>query len=371
MVLDRRSLSLCLLIPSALLLVALGLLVSATATSRGGNLGLAYPQHLVARHLLASALAVGAGFGVARLGAARLLRSAPYVFLLALIAGLAVFIPGVGVRAAGASRWLHIGPLSGGPAPFVALGVGLLIAAWADSRRAPAPQSVEDALPRSLLALAMTFVAVLTLIVQPDLSAAGVTILVALVALAGVGVGGRWLIPAAGVLALALGVVASQFRYVGGRWQGFWAPLADRRGKGFEVLALAHAGGRAGAVGVGLGHGSTRHLSSPESDYVFAVIAEELGKIAAAAVVVAWLCIGAAALLAARRANDRRQRALALAAGTALLAPALLHVAVCVGAVPIIGVSMPLVSYDPAAVLAAGAEIGLIATVAGSAGAPA
>jgi len=122
---------------------------------------------------------------------------------------------------------------------------------------------------------------------------------------------------------------------------------------------------------VGLGHGSTRRLSSPESDYVFAVIAEELGKIAAAAVVAAWLCIGAAALLAARRVRDPRQRALALAAGAALVAPALLHVAVCVGVVPIIGVSMPLVSYDPAAVLAAGAEIGLIATVARGAGAPA
>jgi cell division protein FtsW len=175
-------------------------------------------------------------------------------------------------------------------------------------------------------------------------------------------------------LALGLGLVASQFRYVGGRWHGFLAPLADRRGKGFEVLALARAraAAGAGAVGVGLGHGSTRRtLSSPESDYVFAVIGEELGKIAAAAVVAAWLSIGAAAVLAARRAPDRRQAALALAAATALLAPAALHIAVCVGAVPIIGVSMPLVSYDPAAVLAAGAEIGLIAAVALARGGPA
>ncbi len=328
-----RRLPLLLLIPSALLLVALGVL-------------------------------------------ARLLRAAPNLFLLGLIAGLAVFIPGVGVRAAGASRWLHVGPLSGAPAPFLTLGVGLLIAAWGDNRMAPAPghETGEDGLPRFVLALAMTFVAVLTLIVQPDFSAAGVTILVALVALAGVGVGGRWLIPASAALALGLGLVASQFRYVGGRWHGFLAPLADRRGKGFEVLALARAraAAGAGAVGVGLGHGSTRRtLSSPESDYVFAVIGEELGKIAAAAVVAAWVCIGAAAVLAARRAPDRRQAALALAAGTALLAPAALHIAVCVGAVPIIGVSMPLCSYDPAAVLAAGAEIGLIAAVALAPGAPA
>ena len=359
----RRSHVMLFLVPSALVLGGLGVLVSAAATSRQRSLGLVYPQHFVARHLFASALAIGAGFTVARIGVARLLRAAPYFFLVALIAGLAVFIPGVGVRAAGASRWLHLGPFSGGPAPLLTLGVALLLAAWGDASTAPAG---DDGLPRSVLALAMTFVAVLTLIVQPDFSAAGVTILVTLVALAGLGVGGRWLVPAAALLALVLGLVAAQFRYVGGRWNGFVAPLADRRGKGFEVLALAHArAATAASAGVGLGHGSARRsLSSPESDYVFAVIGEELGKFAAAVVVAAWVCIGVGAVLVARRSLDRRLTALALAAGMALVAPAALHIAVCAGLIPIIGVTMPLVSYDPAAVLAAGAEIGIIAAVA-------
>jgi cell division protein FtsW len=359
----RRSLVLLLLVPSALVLGGLGVMVSATATSRQSGLGLGYPQHFVARHLIASALAIAAGFAVARVGAARLLRAAPYFFLLSLLAGLAVFIPGLGVRAAGASRWLHLGPLSGEPAPFLTLGVALLLVSWGDPAAAPAEN---DGLPRWLLALVMTFVAVLTLIVQPDFSAAGVTILVALVALAGLGIGGRWLVPASALLAAALGLVASQFRYVGSRWQGFVEPLADRRGKGFEVLALAHAraAASAGNAGVGLGHGSARRsLSSPESDYVFAVIAEELGKFAAAAVVLAWVGIGVGAVLIARRASDHRLAALALAAGMALVAPAALHIAVCAGLVPIIGVTMPFVSYDPAAVLAAGAAIGLIAAV--------
>jgi cell division protein FtsW len=369
----RPRLVLLFSVPSALVLGGLGLVVAAAATSRQASaLGAPeYPQHFVARHLIASALAVGAGFAMVRIGVDRLLRAAPYLFLGALVAGLAVFIPGIGVRAAGASRWLHIGPLSGGPAPFVTLGVALLLSAWGVPE--PQPVAPDDGLPRFVLALAMAFVAVLTLIVHPDFSAAGVTILVALVALAGLGVGGRWLIPAAAGLAVALGFVAAQFRYVGGRWQGFMAPLADRRGKGFEVLALARARAAAGGggAGVGLGHGSTRrYLSSPESDYVFAVIVEELGKLAAVLVVVAWVCIGIGAVLAARQASDRRLTAVSLAAGMALLAPAALHIAVCVGLVPIIGVTMPLVSYDPTAVLMAGAEIGIIVAVART-GAPA
>jgi cell division protein FtsW (lipid II flippase) len=89
-----------------------------------------------------------------------------------------------------------------------------------------------------------------------------------------------------------------------------------------------------------------------------------MGKTVARGVVLAWLAIAVGAALAARGRGDRRMRALALSAGLAMVAPALLHIAVCTGLVPIIGVTMPLVSYDPAATLAAGAEIGLIASIA-------
>ena len=130
------------------------------------------------------------------------------------------------------------------------------------------------------------------------------------------------------------------------------------------MLALARAKAGATPGGAGLGHGEARHrLSSPGSDYVFAIVTEEMGKTVAAGVVAAWLCIAIGAGLASRVLGDRRLRAAALSSGLAMLAPAALHVAVCSGLVPIIGVTMPLVSYDPAATVAAGAEIGVIAAI--------
>jgi len=165
--------------------------------------------------------------------------------------------------------------------------------------------------------------------------------------------------PAAIVL-LLLAVGASRFGYVGGRIHGFLAPEQDRRGKGFEVLQLARANSGVSASGVGLGHGSARrHLHAPASDYVYAVVTEELGWLGALGVAGAWLAI---AVRAAR--PDAGARAAALAATTALLAPAALHVAVCRGWIPIIGVSMPLLSYDPALTVVSGAELGLLAAVA-------
>ena len=213
------------------------------------------------------------------------------------------------------------------------------------------------------LALALALLAVLVLVAEPDFSAAAVALCVTFAALAGGGVAGRRLVPAAVVLLIALALGASRFGYVGDRVHGFLSPESDRRGNGFEVLALARAkangGGRAAwASGAAA---ARRHLSSPASDYVFAVVNEELGRRGAWACVAAWVAIARRARRwpRDRRAATRRLRGAAPACAAALLAPAALHIAVCRGWMPIIGVTMPFLSYDPALAVASGGEIGV------------
>jgi cell division protein FtsW len=392
-----RGISMFLLIVPALALSLLGLVMVGSTTARQAAATFGDPLHFVVRQVIALLLAALVAFAALRAGPNRIMRAAPLLFVAALLGALAVFVPGVGVRAAGARRWLHIGSLSGSPAPILTVAVGLIVSAWGRAGSAPLraargqtgappvadaaagagapgipapggasgePIAADDALPRRALAIAMAFLAVLALVAEPDFSAAAIALAVGLVALAGLGIRGRRLVPAALVLAVSLALVASQFSYVGGRLHGFLSPERDRRGKGFEVLALARATSGATRTGTGLGHGEARrHLSSPASDYVFAVVDEELGQVAALAVAGAWLCICAAALLAARNLDDRRLRAAALSSGMAMLTPAALHMAVSVGLLPIIGVTMPFMSYDPAATVAAGAEVGIIASI--------
>lgn len=347
---------LLLLIVPALVLATFGAVVVSSATARQAILTYGNREHFMVRQLISLAVAAAVAVIIARVGVIRLLRGAPIIFVVTLLATLAVFVPGIGIRAAGASRWLHIGPFSGSPAPLLTFALGLLIAAWGGAEAAR--------LPRRTLAVTLSFIAVLTLMVEPDFSAAGIALLVGCVALGALGVAGWRLLPAATALVVGLVLVASQFGYVGGRVRGFLTPERDRRGKGYEVLALARASAAATPTGVGLGHGAARRqLSSPGSDYVFAVINEEMGHLASTAVAVAWLCLGAAAVLAARRTQDKRLAAAALSSGMAMMAPAALHVAVCSGWIPIIGVTMPFVSYDPAATVAAGAELGVVASV--------
>jgi cell division protein FtsW len=360
----KRALLVLLIAVPAAALGVLGVVIAAAQPSAAG--GARAPLHFASREVFALVLAALVAIASAQLGPRRLLRAAPAIFASALAAALAVFAPGIGVHAAGASRWLHVGPFSGNPAPLLVAATALLVAAWAAPARIglAAFSSAADR-ARRVLAVGLGVFAVFTFVAQPDFSTAAITAVVVLAALAGGGVDGGRLAPAAGVALVVLLVIASRFGYVNGRVTGFLAPESDRRGKGFEVLALARAQAAATPTGVGLGRGTTRHrLSSPGSDYVFAVVTEELGDRAALGVAGAWLAIGVGALLTARRARDLRLRAGALGAGAAALAPAALHMAVCRGWVPIIGVSMPLLSYDPAATVAAGAELGFIAAVA-------
>jgi cell division protein FtsW (lipid II flippase) len=350
----RRALTLCLLLVPAVGLGALGLLMVAAAPARPGAAGVGAPAHYAVRQLVGLGCGAALGALLTRLGTRRLFAAAPLVFLAALALTLAVFAPGIGVRAAGARRWVHLGVLSGGPAPFLLGAVALLVAAARDPRA-------------RRLAVAGALLAVLALVIEPDFSAAAIALAVAFAALAGGGVAGRRLLPAAGLLLIALAIGATRFGYVDNRIRGFLSPESDRRGKGFEVLALAHANAAGASHGVGLGRGSSRHrLSSPASDYAFAVVGEELGPAGAFGVLAAWLAIGAGVVLAARSPaarHDPSVRAAVAGVGTALGAPVALHIAVCRGWLPIIGVTMPLLSYDPALTIASGAELGLLAAI--------
>jgi cell division protein FtsW len=358
----RRTAAVALLIGPTVGLGALGLAIVASASARPGPPGLGAPHHFVLRQAIAVVVAGVLGAVVVRVGIGRVLRLAPVLFVVALVATAAVFAPGIGVRAAGASRWLHLGPLSGSPAAFLIGATGLLMAAAWGGPPGPARGRGES----RPLALALALFAVLVLVAQPDFSAAAVALCVTFSALAGAGVAGRRLVPAAVVLLLALVLGASRFGYVGGRIHGFLSPHSDRRGHGFEVLALGRANANAATGAAGLGQGSARrHLSSPASDYVFAIVNEELGAAGAWAVVGAWAAVAAGAVLTARSAaGDERRRGVAAACTAALLAPAALHVAVCRGWIPIVGVTMPFLSYDPALTVASGGEIGVLVAIA-------
>src|ERR1041384_7189286 len=97
----RRGISLLLLLVPAFALAALGILMVTSTMERHAAVTFGDPRHFAVRHLIATGLATMLAVAIARMGPARMLRAAPLIFIAALIAALAVFVPGIGVRAAG------------------------------------------------------------------------------------------------------------------------------------------------------------------------------------------------------------------------------------------------------------------------------
>src|SRR5262245_21237727 len=115
----RRVVALALIALPALALSVLGVVVVQSATARQGAQAIGDPAHFAVRQVVALVMAAALGFLVVRLGVQRLQRAAPAIFVVALVAALAVFVPGIGIRAAGASRWLRIRPFTGSQAPLL------------------------------------------------------------------------------------------------------------------------------------------------------------------------------------------------------------------------------------------------------------
>jgi cell division protein FtsW len=370
---SRRAISILLLVVPALALGVLGLALVATAPARTGAAGIGAAQHFAWRQGVGLMLGLALGASAAWLGTGRLMAAAPKIFVVALAAAAAVFVPRLGVLAAGARRWVHLGPISGSPSPLLAGAVALwLAAAESGPVHAGASNNPTHVIRRRGVAVAGALLAVLVMALEPDFSAAATTLVVGFATVAAAGrIPARRLVPVAALLLALLAGGALRSAYVDNRIRGFVSPQTDPRGKGFEVLALAHAKATADAAPPGRGHGRPRRrLSSPASDYAFALVGEELGRTGAWAVLTCWAAIAAGVLWAAQgavRRHDVGGRALAAGLGTALLVPAALHVAVCRGWLPIIGVSMPLLSYDPGLTVTSGAELGLLAAVASAA----
>jgi cell division protein FtsW (lipid II flippase) len=361
-----RTASVVLLVVPAVGLAALDLAIVASAGSRPGPPGLGAPDHYAVRQAVGIVLGGALGWVVVRVGVERVLRAAPALFRGRADRDGSGVRSHIGVRAAGASRWLRLGPFSGNPAPFLIGATGLLVAAWRSSgasaggggagwrRFASRPLALALRCSRSWCwsragLLGRRGRAVRDVRGARRHSASRVA--------AG---------SAAVVVLIALALGASRFGMSAIASTATCHPESDRRGHGFEVLALARAKASGAAGPAGLGHGAARrHLSSPASDYVFAVVNEELGRRGA------WAVVGRGSPSPRARCcpHGPREATHACVASRRPCAAACWRP--CGAAhrrVPrvdaITGVTMPFLSYDPALAVASGGEIGVLVAIA-------
>jgi cell division protein FtsW len=273
-----------------------------------------------------------------------------------------VMVPHLGVSVNGSSRWLGWGAVRIQPSEFAKLAV-LMFVADLLARRA---DRVDD-LRLSLKPVLVVFgVFAVLLMAQPNL---GTTIILGAIVLVMLFVGGVPLRPLLGVFAAGgvLAAMAAVFEpYRMRRLLSFTNPWKDPQNAGYQTLQAQFAIAHGGATGSGIGHSLAKFgfLPFAQTDFIFAIIADETGFIGALLLVGLFLALGVVGVRTALRAPDRYGMLLATGITAWIMVQALVNIGAVVGVLPITGVPLPFVSFGGSSLVVTMAAIGLELSIA-------
>ncbi len=349
------------LIGAALALLGLGLVMVASASLHriGGA-----PFYFVLRHLVAIGIGLVAALTIFQIPMSRLQKMGGALYLFGLVLLLLVLIPGLGKEVNGATRWIPLGSFSLQSSEFMKLFLVVYLAGYLVRRQLEVTHTVWGFIkPMILLVLASTLI-----MIQPDFGTVTVLLITALgmLFLGGVPV---WqfmiLIFLAGATLFSL-IITSPYRLQ--RITTFLDPWADVQDSGYQLAQALIAFGRGEWFGVGLGNGIQKLFYLPEAhtDFLMAVIGEELGLAGTLVVVflfsvIVWraFSIGADAV----RLESRFASYMAQGFGLWIGVQGFINIGVNVGLLPTKGLTLPFMSYGGNSIIVACVVVSMLVRI--------
>jgi len=288
----------------------------------------------------------------------RLLRRSTYpVLLVAVVLMIAVAL-GFGRSAGGATRWLALGPVNVQPAELAKLAMILWLAHSLAKKAHRVRTFSIGFLPHVLVAGLL----MLLCLAQPDFGSAVMIALLTFVVLFAAGAKSGYLLGCV-LIAVPVGYAAiASSPYRMRRIKAFLEPFEHRQGAGYQITESLMSFGSGGWTGVGLGDGRQKLLFLPEAhtDFISAIIGEELGFVGVVLLCAAFAWVVFRGLRAAWRAQDEYAGYLAVGMTLFIGLQAFTNLAVAMGLLPTKGLALPFVSYGGSSLLVNAAAAGLI-----------
>lgn len=337
----------------ALLILALGLVMVASASFALAEQTVGNAWHFVARQSFFAVIGLVVGYLLYRLVSIESLqRAAPVAYGLAAVLLLLVLLPGLGYQVKGSFRWLDLGPVRLQVSEVAKLLAIIYLAAYVARHGDDVRHRLTGAL-RPMLALGLLAGLALA---EPDLGAAGVLLAtgVLVLFLAGIRLAPLLIVLGAGALALGAALYMEPYRLA--RLESFLDPWKDPYGVGFQLTQSLIAIGRGELFGAGLGLGLQKLFYLPEAhtDFIFAVLAEELGLLGVCALCALYGVLVGRCFIIGRQASlagKELAAALCFGVGAWFALQALINAGVNLGILPTKGLTLPLVSYGGSSLL--------------------
>jgi cell division protein FtsW len=273
-------------------------------------------------------------------------------------------------------RWIKFGPLGIQPSELAKLAIILYLAWFLDLKRRHAAGMEfckKDFLQTILPAAGPILVFIALIVLQPDLGTSVDIAVIATAILFVAGLSWKWIAVCGAAALPMLYLLITHVGYRQARLIAFLNPESDRLGSGFQLLQSLIAVGSGGFSGVGLMEGKQKLFYLPEAhtDFIYAVICEELGFIGAILVITLFGIYGWRGLRAAFAAQDGFGRLLALGITAMVMSQTLINFAVVLGMVPTKGIPLPFVSYGGSSLLVMLLATGVLLNISQQSGEPA
>lgn len=262
-----------------------------------------------------------------------------YILLASILLLLLIYIPFLGRESYGARRWIDLGFISFQPSEFSKFGLMIFLAGYMD-------EHPPVKLKKLIVPMLATILVALPVFLEPNMS---ITICIVLSALAIMFVGGmsnKYFSAVFGAICVGLPVLIIAEPYRIRRLLAFADPWATPKDEGYQLIQSYYALGSGRLFGVGLFNSRQKYLFLPfaESDFIFAVIGEELGLFGALMVMAVFCCLIFGGITVALRSKERYHTLLACGITIVIAIQTVLNLAVVTGSIPPTGVPLPFVS---------------------------
>lgn len=348
----------------SLVIFSVIMVYSATGVMAHEKFGDSY--YYVKRQITAAVIGILAMVGASLIHTKNIKKFSPYLFIIAFVLMGSLFIPGLGKSAGGAQRWLSLAGIRFQPGEIVKLMFIVFIAGFLNRHEMSMKKFTDGIIKPALLIILIGGL----YLAQPDFGSFVVisSVTVLMIAVSGARISHIFLCIFAGLILMAMLIITSPYRMA--RVISFLDPFQDPAGKGYQLIQslIAVGSGKFSGLGIGASQQKLFFLPAAHTDFIFAVIAEELGFTGCVALVALFMMFLFKGLKIARSVSqDTFSFSLSVGLTLLIFLPAMLNMGVVTGLLPTKGMVLPLIGYGGSNLITSLITVGLLIGVSRSA----
>jgi cell division protein FtsW len=350
------------IIAIVLVLVFVGIVMLASTSAVQADASFHDSGFFIKRQILALIVGFGAAILCMRIPYPQWRVLAPVIGLVAVVLLIMAIIPGVGIELKGSSRWLRFGPVNIQPSELGKFALILVMAKWLSH----AQRSILSLKDGMIIPLGFLGLFACLVFIEPDF---GTTMLMGVVGfsmmfVAGSRIGYLLIAAVIGLSAFSFAVMENEVRMR--RIMAFLNPEKYAENEAFQLLHAIYAFVIGGFSGVGLGDSLQKRFYLPEAhtDFIFAILGEELGLVASLGIILLFAGFFGLGLLISFRAQDIFGRLLAFGLTMIISLQAAINIGVVTGCLPTKGLPLPFISYGGTSLVMSLAMVGVLVNIA-------